>query len=71
MDEEHQREGGVHPKSVVLQEMDNRYCNSVKSIPGTQHLALMVYSHWPELIPGQGPGTNGLYKTVWKLSHYT
>ena len=31
----------------------------------------MVCSHWLEPRPGQGPGTNGLYETVWKLSHYT
>ena len=35
------------------------------------YYALMAYSHWPEPRPGQGPGTNGLYNIVWKLSHYT
>ena len=28
---------------------------------------VMWYSHWPE----KGLGTNALYKTMWKLSHYT
>ena len=29
------------------------------------------HSLWPEPRPWQGPGTNGLYETVWKLSYYT
>ena len=32
---------------------------------------ILPYSHWPELRPGQGSGTNGLYDTVWTLSHIT
>lgn len=34
-------------------------------------ISLIVYSHLPEPKPGQGPGTIGLYATVWKLWHYT
>ena len=34
-------------------------------------LPFMAYSHWQEPRLGQGPGTNGLYETVSKLSHYT
>ena len=31
----------------------------------------MVYSHWVVSGQGQAPGTNGLYYTAKKLSHYT
>ena len=30
-----------------------------------------AYSHWPDPRKGEGSGRNGLYETVWKLSHYT
>ena len=32
---------------------------------------IMVYSHWVVSGQGQVPGTNGLYYTARKLSHYT
>ena len=32
---------------------------------------IMAYSHWPEPRPGQGPETNALYETAYKLSHWT
>ena len=34
-------------------------------------LWLMMYSHWLERTPEQGPKTSGLYETVWMFSHYT
>ena len=34
-------------------------------------LELMAYTHWPQPRPEEGPGTNGLYKTVPKLLHCT
>ena len=34
-------------------------------------LELMAYAHWPQPRPEEGPGTNGLYKTVPKLLHCT
>ena len=37
----------------------------------TIHVTCMVYSHWPEPRLGQEPRTNGLYETMWVLSHYT
>ena len=42
-----------------------------RRLPVNGRQIVMVYSHWSEMRPGQGPGTNGLCETVWVRSHYT